>query len=319
MGALDPDRPGTADLFSFDDEPVPELEPEPEPMFIRTRSRPEEAPPALVPHGRDVGTAITTGVITAAALLIALKVFDNAGGVVFVTVALGISAIEMFAALRQRGFRPATLLGIVGTVSLCWAAYARGEQAFPLIVALFTVFTLLWYLLGVETSQPTINIGASLLGFVYVGVLGAHAALLLKFPDGVGMLLGAIIATVAYDIGGYFVGSQIGRTPLAATISPNKTIEGLLGGMSASVFASVLILGLIGVHPWDGGSSFALGLVVAAMAPLGDLCESMLKRDLGIKDMGAILPGHGGILDRIDAMLFVVPATYYLVKLLDLV
>jgi phosphatidate cytidylyltransferase len=230
---------------------------------------------------------------------------------------LVVCAMELFTAFRQRGYQPATLLALVGTAAIAGSAYWRGEQAFPLVMALMVVFTLLWYLWGVVRTLPATNIGITILGFAYVGFLGAFAPLLLKFPDGIGMFLGAIIATVAYDVVGFFVGHQWGRTPLAPEISPNKTVEGLIGGWVGAVVASVAIVAHI--HPWDFGSSLALGIVTAVAAPLGDLCESMIKRDLGVKDMGSILPGHGGLLDRIDALLFVVPATFYLVRVLDLV
>jgi phosphatidate cytidylyltransferase len=124
------------------------------------------------------------------------------------------------------------------------------------------------------------------------------------------LLSGAIIATVAYDVGAYFVGRQMGKTPLSPS-SPNKTIEGLAGGALAAVLVSAIVLGVVGVFPWELGPAIILGLAVAVVAPIGDLCESMLKRDLGLKDMGSILPGHGGLLDRFDALLFVLPVTYY--------
>jgi phosphatidate cytidylyltransferase len=143
---------------------------------------------------------------------------------------------------------------------------------------------------------------------------------MLKWPPqhehGMGLFLGAIIATVAYDVGGFAIGSRAGRTPLAPEISPNKTWEGLIGGMVAAFLASLVIVTQIA--PWTLSKAFALGLVAAVAAPLGDLSESMIKRDLGVKDMGSILPAHGGVLDRIDAMLFVIPATYYLAKLLKI-
>ena len=121
------------------------------------------------------------------------------------------------------------------------------------------------------------------------------------------------IATVAHDVGAFAVGSRLGRTPLAPSISPNKTWEGVMGASTATLIACLLIVRAI--HPWNVGRAFALALVVSVVAPIGDLCESMLKRDLGVKDIGWVLPGHGGFLDRIDALLFVVPATYYLVRL----
>jgi phosphatidate cytidylyltransferase len=113
------------------------------------------------------------------------------------------------------------------------------------------------------------------------------------------------------------IGQRFGSTPLGSA-SPNKTLEGLLGGGFAAIVVSVVVLGIVpGVFPWEFSDAAALGLGAAIAAPLGDLCESRLKRDLGIKDMGDILPGHGGVLDRFDALLFVLPVTFYVVRVLE--
>ena len=135
------------------------------------------------------------------------------------------------------------------------------------------------------------------------------------------ILIGLVICTVAYDIGALFVGSSAGRSPLAPSISPNKTVEGLIGGCVAAILAGILIH-LAGMYPWGGSGTkfihaFQLGVVVAIAAPIGDLVESKVKRDLGVKDMGTLLPGHGGVLDRFDAFLFVLPAVYYLCRVLN--
>ncbi len=154
---------------------------------------------------------------------------------------------------------------------------------------------------------------------VYVGMFGSFAAVILDRwgDDGIGILLGGIVAAVAYDVGGLFIGRAAGRSPLSAA-SPNKTVEGLIGGMALCVVASTVIVSLW--EPWGSWKhGFALGVAAAIAAPLGDLCESLLKRDLGVKDMGAILPGHGGLLDRFDAMLFVLPVTYEVARLLELI
>jgi phosphatidate cytidylyltransferase len=153
---------------------------------------------------------------------------------------------------------------------------------------------------------------------MWVGFLGSFAALMLRYPnrEGIAFLGGAIIATVANDVGALFAGRQWGSAPMAADISPNKTWEGALGGTFAT-FVACAILGWQSAV-WDLGSGLALALVVSIVAPLGDLSESMIKRDLGVKDMGSLLPGHGGVLDRFDAILFVLPAVYYLVELLNL-
>ena len=113
-----------------------------------------------------------------------------------------------------------------------------------------------------------------------------------------------------------FVGRSAGSRPLSAA-SPNKTIEGLAGGMLLAVVAAV-VFALVGVHPFDQWQEgLKLGILVALVAPLGDLAESLIKRDLGIKDMGSVLPGHGGVLDRFDALLFVLPAVWYLARVSD--
>ena len=126
----------------------------------------------------------------------------------------------------------------------------------------------------------------------------------------------ATIATVANDVGALVVGRWIGSHQLAPNVSPNKSWEGLGGGALASILVSTVVVG--NIHPWNAANAALLGVIVAVVAPLGDLCESLLKRDLRLKDMGTLLPGHGGVLDRVDALIFVLPATYYLVRALNI-
>jgi phosphatidate cytidylyltransferase len=331
LGALDEGRSEHSDLFSFD-EPEPQPEPAPIPVperpapvttSIRTRQPPPQETPPPRPNGgdgRDMRTAVGIGVGLALAALVVFKAGPKPA-LLLVTALVTLAAAEAYAVLRRAGYRPATLLGLIATVSLMFGAYSDGETAVPLIIVLTAIFSFLWYLFGVVRARPTVNVAVTLFVFLWVGVLGSYAALLLALPDreGIAFLLGAIVATAAHDVGALFFGSQMGSRPLAPEISPNKTVEGLVGGMASAVFASVLLVGVVpGIHPWTSGKALALGLMVAVVAPLGDLCESMLKRDLGVKDMGSLLPGHGGVLDRFDALLFVLPATYYLVKLLDL-
>lgn len=330
VGALDANRTEHSDLFSFDEPEEPEPDPAPrrvEPQPDRTtaprriHSRSPQLPPDYAPRGpgggRDIGTAVGVGVAIAVLALVMFKL-GNATTLALAIVVVTLAAMEAFAVLRKAGYQPATLLGLSATVSLMLATYSKGVAAFPLVVALTVIFAFLWYLVEVVRARPTINVAVTLFGFLWVGVLGSFASLLLTYPErrGIAFLLGAVVCTVAYDVGGLFFGSQMGTRLLMPQISPNKTWEGLIGGMSAAVIAGVFT-GFV-VHPWTPGKGFALGLVVAAVAPLGDLCESMVKRDIGVKDMGSILPGHGGILDRFDAVLFVLPAVYYLVQLLKI-
>lgn len=283
--------------------------------------RPAASGPAPAGAGRDLPTAIGVAGALAAVAVICFLVGPKAA-LVLVAVVLAAASVEWFYNLRQRGYQPATLLGIAASAAMPLAAYWRGPEAVPLVLFLTIVVGGLWYLMGVATERPVPNLGVTLYGVVYIGVLGSFAGLMLKFPNGVGMLGAAIIVTVAYDVGGFLIGSTMGRSRLSSA-SPNKTIEGLLGGGVAAIVVAVVWLNIVGLAPIGtspGGFAEALSLGVAAaiIAPIGDLIESMLKRDLDVKDMGSILPGHGGLLDRFDALLLMLPTTYYIVRLYDL-
>lgn len=281
-----------------------------------TRAR--SAAAGAEPKRDDMLLRVATGVALAAAALVTFKVGPKAT-VVLLAVVLALAVAELFAATRRAGYQPAALLGIAATAAMPLAVYWRGLEAMPLVLFLATAFAMVWFLFGVGNESPLLNVGVTVLGVVYVGVFGSFAAMMLDRwgDDGIGILLGGIVAAVAYDVGGLFVGRAAGRSPLTAT-SPNKTVEGLVGGMALCVVASTVVTSMW--EPWGSWKhGFVLGLCAAVAAPLGDLCESLLKRDLGVKDMGSILPGHGGLLDRFDAMLFVLPVTYEVARLLDLV
>ena len=263
--------------------------------------------------------AIVTGVGLGALALVSFKIGSDAT-LALTTILLVVAAAEFFLALRRSGYQPASLLGVTAVAALNLSAYWRFEAAVPLVLGLTVLFTMLWYLTGVDRQAPLLNASVTLLGVLYVGFLGSFAGLMLTDPNGIGMLLAAVLCTVAYATGGLVVGRMAGRSPLSA-VSPNKTMEGLVGGMAVCFAVAGLVVARItpfGQDPGDLSSAFVLGVVAALAAPLGDLCESMIKRDLGIKDMGNILPGHGGLMDRFDALLFVLPATYYAARLMDL-
>jgi len=269
---------------------------------------------------RNVPLSVATGIVAAVVALVCFSL-GTVATVALGTVVVVLAAAECFAALRRGGYRPATLLGLVACGGLIVAAYAKGVAAFPLVIALTVGATMVWYLVGAERGSPTRGIGATLLGFAWIGVLGGFAGLILapsQYPHrhGIAFLLGAVVAVVGADVGALVVGSWIGRHPLAPRVSPNKTWEGFVGGFVVAVVASVVITGHIA--PWTPSKAAVLGVVAAILGPIGDLSESLLKRDLGLKDMGSLLPGHGGVLDRVDALLFVLPATYYLVRVLHL-
>jgi phosphatidate cytidylyltransferase len=289
---------------------------EPEPGPAPRPSGPRPGAPrggAPAPAKDDLPTRVITAVVLVGVALLAFAMGRGATAVL-VTVILTAAAFELFEGLRRAGFQTATLVALLGCAAITGVAYNYGERAFPLVGAVVVAFTLFWYLFKVVHARPMVNAAVTIFGFAYIGILGGFAGLLLVFPDGIGMVAGLVLCVMGYDIAGYFVGSRMGRRPLMPDVSPNKTVEGLVGGMIGSIIVAVVIGGVFKLHPWDAVSNaFLLGLVVAVFAPLGDLVESMLKRDLGLKDFGTILPGHGGVLDRFDAILLCLPAVYYLV------
>lgn len=262
--------------------------------------------------GRDLPKAIAVGVGLAVLVIGAIILGPQAMLALASVVAL-LAVLELFNAMRLAGLRPATLLGAVGTVAVPAAAFYRGDAAFPLITGLAVVFSALWYLVGADFERPVLNMSLTLKGILWIGGLAGFAGLMLRETGGMELLAATVLITVASDTIAYIGGKSFGSKPLHQ-VSPNKTWEGTLSGFFAAVFVG-LALGLTEVGTiWDESilAAVSLGVVVGVLAPIGDLAESLVKRDLGVKDMGTLLPGHGGVLDRIDGLLFALPGAYYL-------
>lgn len=270
---------------------------------------PEPPPPA----GRNLPVAIATGVALGALALVTL--FASALAFLgLVVVVIVIAQHELYTALRSRGLSPATELGYAASVVLLGGAYGRGTEALSFGLALTMIVTLLWFLVDASREGVLANVGATMLGVVYVPLLASHIVLLRDTPDGAELVFLVLLLTVIYDVGAYAAGSTIGRHKIAPLVSPGKTWEGAAGA-TVLVMATALATGPQ-LATLDVGASAALGGAVAIAAPLGDLAESLLKRDLEVKDFGTLLPGHGGILDRIDALLFTIPASFWLLRAL---
>ena len=314
------------------DAPVPSADPIPgtRPVTaIRTDSRSSRATRPLDDggftagrgtQGRNMPQAVFVGAGLGLVYILLAKFLHARGLVALVVVVLGLAAAELYESQRKAGYAPATFVGIAATIGLPLAAYWKGEGAIMVVLFVTVLAVMVWLLLsGTLDSAPMPNASASLLGVVYVGFLGAHASLILRQPDGVGTITTLAVAVVAYDVFGLLVGSAFGRSPLIRWVSPNKTVEGLLGGALGVFLAVAIVCGPGNLHPWSDRTVhwLQLALVVAIAAPIGDLVESMLKRSLGVKDMGDLLPGHGGVLDRFDAFLLVLPAAYYLSLVLN--
>ena len=230
----------------------------------------------------------------------------------FVTLVMMVSVGELYATLRTRRYQPLALFGLVGVGLIGIGAHNSGPAAIGGWSAFAIAATILFFSLAPRKNALE-NASVTILGMAWVGML-SFAILIASGPTPVAYILFLVLVVALNDIGAYFIGRAIGNRPLASRVSPKKTVEGLVGGfIIGAAVASVLVQ----FPAWEA-IGLVKGLITAAVigvfAPLGDLAESAVKRSMGVKDMGSVLPGHGGMLDRIDGFLFVVPAIYFLFR-----
>ena len=280
--------------------------------------------PATAAAGRNLPMAIAVGVGLAAVGLLCFKL-GAVATTALVSVVLIIAGVEFFTTTLRAGYQPATLLGMVAIVGLAWGPLYKVYAAYPIVLGLAMITGLMWFLFVHPGEGALMNLGVTLVGIMWIGGLGSFATLTLglgraagtKNNDGIGIVLAAVLVSVSYDVGAYFVGKSIGKTPLSKA-SPNKTQEGLFGGFIIGWLLPLGILAASGLHPIGDsiGRAAAFTIMCALVAPVGDLCESAIKRDLGVKDMGTLLPGHGGVFDRFDALVFVLPMAWFISHLL---
>ncbi len=267
--------------------------------------------------GRDVPAAFLTGLVLAILALGSLAIGDWAFALVAGAIVLWAQG-ELYLALQRHHLQPATALGLASGALVLGAAYFSGEAAMLAMFALSIVASFLWYMAAPVSHRggAAANIGVTVLGIAYVPLLAGYALVMLDFPDGRALVVSVIGLTVVYDTAAFIVGSWWGSHPLAPTISPKKSVEGALGATLVVIAVSVGLVANYVDSLNTVGKSVGLAVVITVMAPLGDLAESLLKRDLELKDMGSILPGHGGVLDRIDSVLFVAPAAFLFLRLI---
>jgi phosphatidate cytidylyltransferase len=262
--------------------------------------------------GRNLPVAIGVGVALAALLLLSLYVV-KAAFVAVVTLAILLAVWELIQALAGRGIAAPVVPVGVGAVAMIVGAYLGGSQALVVALALTVLGVIVWRL----TDGPggyVKDMTAGVFTAVYVPFLAAFAVLMVVPADGEYRVTTFFLVTTFSDIGGYAAGVLFGRHPMAPAISPKKSWEGFAGSAVACMAvgaASVTLL--LGEAWWKG---LLLGAAILVAATLGDLGESMVKRDLGVKDMGTLLPGHGGVMDRIDSLLLSAPVAWLLLAVL---
>jgi phosphatidate cytidylyltransferase len=259
--------------------------------------------PKVSRAGRNLPAAIAVGValvvMIAASLVLLKQTF-----VVIVVVAMALGIDELRRALTTVGVAMPALPVQLGSLAILLAAYLGGPDAMVVAVALTVLLTALWRLRGGAPGYVR-DVTSGVFTAIYVPFLASFVLLMLRADDGQWQVATFILVTIASDIGGYAAGVLFGRHPMAPTISPKKSWEGFAGSAltcGAAGWLSVVYF-LDGVW-WAG---VLLGAITVVTATLGDLTESVIKRDLGIKDMGQTLPGHGGLMDRLDSLLATVP------------
>jgi phosphatidate cytidylyltransferase len=267
--------------------------------------------------GRDVPAAFITGLVLAGVALGSLAVGKWAFALTAGVIVLWAQG-ELYLALQRHHLQPATALGLVSGGLVLGAAYFRGEAAMLSMFVLSVFAAFLWYMAAPASHRrgTATNIGVTVLGIAYVPLMASFALAMLDLTDGRALVLSVIGLTFVYDTAAFIVGSWWGNRPLAPTISPKKSLEGAIGATLVVIAVSVGAVAPAVTALNTVGKSVALAVVVAILAPLGDLAESLIKRDLGVKDMGSVLPGHGGVLDRIDSVLFVVPAAFLFLRVI---
>jgi phosphatidate cytidylyltransferase len=280
-------------------------------MFDEEPRHPERPPRQPRRRGRGGGETAKRVLVALPWIVFAIAI-TVAGGVVFALamVAIGVVALREYAAIAAR-YRPLVLPAYVAVAALVAAAYLG--TAFNILYVIAATFPLLFAFAADARHRDgaTVTLGVTLLGVLWIGIPLAHAVLLRELPDhGGALLIDVLVGTFVADTAAYATGRMFGSHKIAPNLSPNKTIEGLIGGF---------VIGTMGFwfaglyQDWlSGVDALAIGAAVAAVAPVGDLFESMLKRDLGTKDTGTLFGPHGGLLDRLDAVFFTIVVGYYL-------
>lgn len=264
--------------------------------------------------GRNLPLAIAVGLALAAVFLLSLFWRVEAFTAVIV-VLVALASVEVTRVLRTVGVRILIVPLLLGVVTSVVAGLVLGGAGQALGMALLLVTAFLWLLVDPDRSQVTQTLGVTAFFGSWIGLFGSYGPRLADRPDGPVVVLAVVGAVILTDIGGYAFGVPFGRHKVAPSVSPGKSWEGLVGGLLLAAVLAVLVLPRLD-GTFTAVTAAVVALVAGAAGFLGDLVQSMVKRDLGVKDLGDVLPGHGGVLDRVDSILFALPVGFYGVALL---
>lgn len=264
------------------------------------------------------------GAVLFAAVMVGTLVWGPLPFTCAIALAAVIGSIELFTMFETRGAATPTaaIVGIAGSLAYVFLAHYKGSGCYGYVTVGLLFVSFMWYMLVLRHVKPTKAVALTVLAPLLAGLCLSHLVLLRDMLDGFDwgwLLLIFFIALIwVYDILAWAVGRKIGVHKMVPLISPKKSWEGTIAGTVGALAASVLFRWLIqlalGSSMWEWfsiGVALAIGAMVCVLGPLGDLSESLMKRDYGVKDMGKMIPGHGGIMDRFDSTLFTAPAVFY--------
>jgi phosphatidate cytidylyltransferase len=232
----------------------------------------------------------------------------------FACLVAAIAAFEYYKIVKNEHIQPFTYFGIIFSVLLVLNAHSQWPFTLPLILVLATLIPLIWMIFRSNKDNSFVNWSWTISGIIYTGWLLSFYVLMRALNQGMGWVFLVLACTALCDVFAYAVGSKIGKHALASSVSPGKTWEGSAGGLAASIIFAVVVSVCFNL-PINYWQMIVAGVVIGILSQLGDLVESLLKRNMKTKDAGSLLPGHGGILDRIDSHLLVAPVAYYLILL----
>ena len=255
--------------------------------------------------GRSLAQAVVTALVLLA-LIAVCAIGGRSWFFVLATVVVLMAVFELLDALVQKGRKPSIPLGLAGTLGLLVAAYEEKFAYIAVVLAVTTYATLVWALRPQRGPTPGSDAAWTIAALAWIGGGGAGAVSILVMDGGLALLIASVLIVACDDIGAYFAGTSFGRHKMAPSVSPAKSWEGFAGGAGTALAAGLAAAALL--REMTVPTGLAIGAMAALLAPVGDLVESLVKRELGIKDSGRLLPGHGGMLDRLDAIIFCCPA-----------
>jgi len=275
--------------------------------------------PTDKPADKPSGRSLRAAVITSVALLVIAIICALIGPVAFfvLVVALCTAALyELFNGLKQAGRRPFVLFALTAAIAMMTVAFFESFRLLGVVVAVTVFGSFLAALRPQRGATPMTDTAWTVLSVLWIGGGAAGAVAILVLEDGIFLLIAFALSVAADDIAAYFVGTRFGKHKMAPSISPAKSWEGFAGGVAGALIGTYGFF--VAAHGIAVLQGLGLGILIGLLAPVGDLIESMAKREIGIKDSGTLLPGHGGVLDRLDAIVFCAPFVFLYLRAIGL-